>query len=119
MYENNNKSISNFNENSELINKYGIIEVKKDSNLFLLLTKMQNEVHNYTISYHKNIRSTNAITSVLDNISGIGLKRKKELLKKYKTISNIKNASIDELAKILPKNIAISLHNSLEKININ
>lgn len=93
--------------------------IEKRSNLFNYLENMQNEVHNYTISYHKNIRSKNAITSVLDNISGIGLKRKKELLKKYKTISNIKNASIDELAKILPKNIAISLHNSLEKININ
>lgn len=84
------------------------IEIDKKSDLFLLLTKMQTEVHNFTISYHKNIRSKGALSSILDNIEGIGEVRKNKLLKKYKTIDNMKKASLDDLEEILPKDIAIS-----------
>ena len=82
------------------------IPIDKKSSLFLLLTKMQTEVHNFTISYHRDLRSKGAISSILDNIDGIGEVRKKKLLKKYKTISNMKNATVDELKEILPENIA-------------
>ena len=84
------------------------IKIDKQSDLFLLLTKMQDEVHNFTISYHKNIRSKGALSSVLDNIEGIGEVRKNKLLKKYKTISKMKEAPLEELEEILPKDIAIS-----------
>ena len=63
------------------------IKIDKQSDLFLLLTKMQDEVHNFTISYHKNIRSKGALSSVLDNIEGIGEVRKNKLLKKYTRIN--------------------------------
>ena len=82
------------------------ILIDKKSSLFLLLTKMQDEVHNFTISYHRNLRSKGALSSILDNIDGIGEVRKKKLLKKYKTISNMKSASIEELKEILPENVA-------------
>lgn len=82
------------------------IPIDKRSDLFLLLTKMQTEVHNFTISYHKQIRSKGALSTVLDNIEGIGEVRKKRLLKKYKTISKMKEASIEELEEILPKEVA-------------
>ena len=65
------------------------IPIDKRSDLFLLLTKMQTEVHNFTISYHKQIRSKGALSTVLDIIEGIGEVRKNKLLKKYKTISKI------------------------------
>ncbi len=84
------------------------IKIDKRSNLFMLLTRMQDEVHNFTISYHKNIRSKGALSSILDNIDGIGEVRKNRLLKKYKTISKMKEASVEELEEILPKDIAIS-----------
>lgn len=83
------------------------IKIDKRSDLFLLLTKMQTEVHNFTISYHKQIRSKGALSGVLDNIDGIGEVRKNKLLKTYKTISKMKEASIEELEEILPKNIAV------------
>ena len=67
---------------------------------------MQDEVHNYTISYHKNLRSKGALASILDNIPGVGEVRRNKLLKKYKTIDNMKNASIEELSEILPSEIA-------------
>lgn len=82
------------------------IIIDKRSDLFLLLTKMQTEVHNYTINYHKQIRSKGALEGILDNIDGIGEVRKKKLLKKYKTISKMKEASIEELEEILPKDTA-------------
>lgn len=91
------------------------IEIDKKSDLFMLLTRMQNEVHNFTISYHKNIRSKGALSSILDNIDGIGEVRKNKLLKKYKTITKMKEASLEELEEILPKDIAIYFKEFLEK----
>ncbi len=99
-----------------LLGKYPLeeIPIKKDSYLFLLLTRMQDEVHRYTITYHKDIRSKGALTSILDNIDGIGEVRKKNILKKYKTIDKMKEASIEELKELMPENIAI---NFLEYLN--
>lgn len=91
------------------------IKIDKQSDLFLLLTKMQDEVHNFTINYHKNIRSKGALSSVLDNIEGIGEVRKNKLLKKYKTISKMKEAPLEELEEILPKDIAVSFKDFLQE----
>lgn len=94
---------------SELVGLHPIqvIPVDKKSSLFLLLTKMQDEMHNFTINYHRQIRSKGALASILDNIEGIGETRKNKLLKKYKTISKMKEASIEELKEILPEEVSI------------
>ena len=91
------------------------LEIDKKSNLFYYLERMQNEVHNFTISYHKKIRSKGSLESILDNIKGIGKSRKQELILKYKTISNMKNASIEDLTKTLPLNVANNLYNYLHQ----
>lgn len=85
------------------------IEIDKKSNLFYYLERMQDEVHNFTINYHKQIRSKGQISSILDNIEGIGEKRKKELLKKYRSINKIKEVSAEELSNILPEKVASNL----------
>ena len=77
---------------------------------------MQDDVHEYTINYHKQIRSKGSLSSILDNVEGIGEKRKKELLKKYKNITNMKNSSIEELSTIIPENIAKNLIAFLKEI---
>ena len=82
------------------------VKIDKKSNLFYLLERMQDEVHEFTINYHKQIRSKGSLSSILDNVEGIGEKRKKELLKKYKTINKMKEATIEELEEILPLNVA-------------
>jgi len=98
-----------------------LTEIKIDitSNLFHYLTRMQDEVHRYTINYHRTIRSKGSISSILDNINGIGSVRKKKLIKKYGSIKKISEASTDELSTIIPKDIAIHLKeyltNYLEK----
>lgn len=91
---------------------YNEVEIPIDShsNVFHLLERMQDEVHNFTIRYHKDIRSKGALESVLDNISGIGAKRKKELLKRFGSIEKIKEASVEELSIILPINVAYELN---------
>ena len=91
------------------------VKIDKKSNLFYLLERMQDDVHEFTINYHKQIRSSGALSSTLDNVEGIGLKRKKELLKRYKTLNKIKEASIEELKTILPRNVATNLKSFLEK----
>ena len=87
----------------------------KTSDVFHLLTRMQDEVHRFTISYHKDIRSKGSLSSILDNIEGIGDKRKKLLLKKYKTITRLKELSIEELEKDLPSKVAKDLYEFLKE----
>lgn len=74
---------------------------------------MQDEVHEFTINYHKQIRSKGSLSSILDEVSGIGEKRKKMLLKKYKTITKMSNAGLDELKEILPEYVAQELYSFL------
>lgn len=90
------------------------IPIDRKSNLFYYLERMQDEVHNYTINYHKQIRSKGSLESFLDNIEGIGQKRREELLKKYKTVNQLQKLSIEELETILPKKIAENLYSFLK-----
>lgn len=93
-------------------------DIDRRSNLFYLLERMQDEVHEFTINYHKQIRSKGSLSSILDNVEGIGTKRKKELLKRYHTIKMMKEASIDDLKKILPENVATKLYEFLKEYDI-
>ena len=94
----------------------GEIPIEKRSNLFHYLERMQDEVHNFTINYHKQIRSKGLYASILDDIPGIGTERKKELLKKYKTVENMRKQSVEELSSILPYKVAIELKDILENM---
>ena len=109
---------NNKHRTSDLMDSdYTIIKLDRTSNIFHLLTRMQDEVHNYTINYHKQIRSRGMIESILDNIDGIGNVRKKKLLKKYGSIKKINEQSIEELSTIIPKDVAINLKNILSNID--
>lgn len=94
-----------------------VIDIDSHSPPFHLLERMQDEVHNFTIRYHKNIRSKGALESILDNIAGIGSKRKKELLKRFGSLDKIKRASLDDLQKILPSKVANELKEYFAKDN--
>ena len=95
---------------NDLINSdFSIIPLDRTSNVFHYLTRMQDEVHRFTINYHRQLRSKGSITSILDNINGIGSVRKKELIKKYGSVTKMKDASVDELKEIIPEGVAIEL----------
>lgn len=91
------------------------ISIHPKSELFFLLTRMQDEVHRYAISFHKNVRSKSLFASVLDDIEGVGPKRKKQLLNHFKSVKKMKEASIDELISLLPEKVALELYQSLHQ----
>ena len=90
------------------------IEIEKNSDLFHFLEKISDEVHRFTISYHKDIRSKGSLSSILDGVPGIGEKRRKQLIKEFKNINNIKEASIEELSKILPIEVSKNVKDYLQ-----
>ena len=90
-------------------------EIDKTSDVFHLLTRIQDEVHRFTINYHKDIRSKGSLSSILDTVDGIGDKRKKVLLKKYKTITKLKELSLEQLDEDLPSNVASDLYEFLKQ----
>ena len=101
-----------------LIDKEGNeIELNNKSNLFLFLTKIQDEVHNFAINYHRNIKSKGMLSSLLDVVEGIGEVRKKQLLKKYGSLKKMSEASIEELETILNKDVAENLHTYLKNMS--
>ncbi len=96
---------------------YEIIKIDKSSNVFRLLSRIDEEVHRFTINYHKEIRSKGSISSVLDNINGLGDKRKKMLIKKYGSVTKMKEATTYELSEIIPLKVAEELHEYLESMD--
>lgn len=87
------------------------IGLKTDSELFKALTQIQDEVHRYAISFHRNKRSKHQLHSELDDIQGIGTKTKETLLKEFKTIQKIKTTDIQELTNIIGKSKATLIFN--------
>ena len=102
--------------NSIMNDKLEILPVSKDSNLFLFLTRIQDEVHRYAITYHRNIRSKGSLSSLLDLVPGIGEVRKKELLKKFGSLKKMKEATTEELMTVVPEDIAKNLFTYLKEL---
>lgn len=90
-----------------------IVEIDKNSPLFFLLTRMQDEVHRVAISYHRKLRSKAQTKSVLDDIEGIGPKRKKLLLKEFGGITKLREASEEDIANYIPKEAAHNVYEAL------
>lgn len=93
------------------------IELDRTSNLYRFVASIQEEVHNYAISYHRSLRNKSLTKSTLDDIPGVGEKRKKALLSHFKNIEEIKNASIEELSEIdgLNKRVAQNIYDYFRK----
>ncbi len=90
-----------------------IIEIDKNGPLFFLLTRMQDEVHRVAITYHKKLRSKAQTKSILDDIEGIGPKRKKLLLKTFGGITKLKEATEQDIAQVIPKEAAHNVYDAL------
>lgn len=84
-----------------------VVPLERNSQEFFLLQRIQDEVHRFAITFHRQLRSKNSFASKLDNIEGLGPKRKKNLLKEFKSLKNITAASVEELRKAgLPETVA-------------
>ena len=107
----------NKHRTSELL--YGFppmtIGVKQSTPLFHLLENIQDEVHRFAITFHRDKRSKSQVASALDGIQGIGEKRKTALLKAFKSVSRIKKASLEEIAEVIGKSAAKNLKENLKE----
>lgn len=104
---------NNKHQTDGLIDKDGNVYPIDDKKLFFLLTRMQDEVHRFAITYHKQKRSKSMFKSILDNIPGLGDKRKEIILNTYPDMNMLKQASLEELSQVLPKDVALALFNKL------
>lgn len=92
-----------------------VIGMKTDSELFHILTQIQDEVHRYAITFHRDKRSKHALHSALDDIKGIGPKTRDKLLNAFKSVKKIKGATVEELATVIGQEKAKAVKESLSK----
>ena len=91
------------------------VPIDPKSQLFFLLTRMQDEVHRYAISFHRQVRSKSLFASILDEVEGVGEVRKRKLLNKFKSVKKMKEASVEELTEVLPQKVAQELYQVLHR----
>lgn len=92
-----------------------VIGLKTDSELFHILTQIQDEVHRFAITFHRDKRSKHALHSALDDIKGIGPKSREALLKVFKSVKSIRGASVEQLATVIGRDKAQKVFDSLNK----
>ncbi len=105
---------------SNLMDSEGqVLTVSKESSLFFLLTQMQDEVHRFAISYHRRLRGKGMTKSILDEVEGIGNVRKKKIWNHFKSLKRLKQASVEEIAAVVPMQVAQSVYNILHNTDQN
>ena len=104
---------NNKHQTAGLMDKNGNIFDIANKNIFFLLTRMQDEVHRFAITFHQSLRNKSMKTSILDGIKGLGDKRKELINRAYPDINLLKEATVEELSQLLPKEVAIDLYNKL------
>ena len=93
-----------------------VVELSRNSQEFFLLQRIQDEVHRFAITFHRQLRSKNSFSSQLDGIEGLGPKRKQNLMKHFKSLTKIKEASVDEIVEVgVPRAVAEAVQ---EKLNL-
>ncbi|MDO8138789.1 excinuclease ABC subunit UvrC [Streptococcus mutans] len=93
-----------------------VIPLPRNSEEFFLLQRIQDEVHRFAITFHRQLRGKNTFSSKLDGIAGLGPKRKQLLMKHFKNLPNIQKASLDDIINCgIPKNVAENIQESLRE----
>ena len=91
-----------------------VVDLSRNSQEFFLLQRIQDEVHRFAITFHRQLRSKNSFSSQLDGIEGLGPKRKQNLMKHFKSLTKIKEASVDEIVEVgVPRLVAEAVQRKL------
>lgn len=91
-----------------------VVELSRNSQEFFLLQRIQDEVHRFAITFHRQLRSKNSFSSQLDGIDGLGPKRKQNLMRHFKSLTKIKEASVDEIVEVgVPRAVAEDVQRKL------
>ncbi|WP_235889555.1 helix-hairpin-helix domain-containing protein, partial [Streptococcus pneumoniae] len=89
-------------------------DLSRNSQEFFLLQRIQDEVHRFAITFHRQLRSKNSFSSQLDGIDGLGPKRKQNLMRHFKSLTKIKEASVDEIVEVgVPRAVAEAVQTKL------
>ncbi|CEL90448.1 excinuclease ABC subunit UvrC [Streptococcus sanguinis] len=95
-----------------------VVELSRNSQEFFLLQRIQDEVHRFAISFHRQLRSKNSFSSQLDGIEGLGPKRKQNLMKHFKSLTKIKEASVDQIVEVgVPRAVAEAVREKLNPVD--
>jgi excinuclease ABC subunit C len=89
------------------------LRIPRDAEALYLLQQIRDEAHRFAITYHRQLRSKSMVDSLLDEVPGIGPKRKKDLLKRFGSLKKMREAGADSLAEVVPKNVADDLYAAL------
>jgi excinuclease ABC subunit C len=89
------------------------IRIPRDAEALYLLQQVRDEAHRFAITYHRQLRSKSMVDSVLDEVPGIGPKRKRELIRHFGSLKKIREVGADDLAEVVPRNVAVSLYAAL------
>ena len=93
-----------------------VVELSRNSQEFFLLQRIQDEVHRFAITFHRQLRSKNSFSSQLDGIEGLGPKRKQNLMKHFKSLTKIKEASVDQIVEVgVPRAVAEAVQAKLNQ----
>ena len=106
---------NNKHQTAGLMDINGNIFDIENKNIFFMLTRMQDEVHRFAITFHQSLRNKSMTTSILDGIKGLGSKRKELINKAYPDIALLKEATIEELSQLLPVEVAEALYMKLHQ----
>lgn len=107
---------NNRHQTDHLIYKKEILKIKNEKNIYHYLTKIQNEVHNYAISFFRKKHLQSHFVSALKSVRGLGTKRIKKLMEKYENIVNLEKTSLEELSQMITTKTAINLKQKLAEI---
>ena len=95
-----------------------VVELSRNSQEFFLLQRIQDEVHRFAITFHRQLRSKNSFSSQLDGIEGLGPKRKQNLMKHFKSLTKIKEASVDQIVEVgVPRAVAEAVWEKLNPVD--
>ena len=89
------------------------MRIPRDAEALYLLQQVRDEAHRFAITYHRQLRSKSMVDSVLDDVPGIGPKRKRELIRHFGSLKKLREVGADDLAEVVPKNVAVSLYAAL------
>ena len=97
-------------------NPLEVVPLPRNSEEFFLLQRIQDEVHRFAITFHRQVRSKNSFSSKLDGIAGLGPKRKQLLMKHFKSLANIQKADVEAIRKCgIPQNVALAVKERLQE----
>ena len=89
------------------------VRIPRDAEALYLLQQVRDEAHRFAITYHRQLRSKSMVDSVLDDVPGLGPKRKRDLIRRFGSLKKIREAGADDLAEVVPRNVAVDLYAAL------